>query len=210
MPDHFRVVANPFLFLDHEGQPAATFPLDPSHGAGARAWVGATIDRSLAADGKPKTRPRVRDRETVMTQKITRKDPNGRVRVETVRIGSAAAVRVVFAFDLSPQDVPPLEHYAKAVKRGELIAADARTAQRCGVAFVDPDAVLRASAEKAVAEHTRDLGEPPPVETWADNLRGYLPAPVVEPAALAEPTQAEPTITPAAAPDLITEPGGPA
>lgn len=161
-----RATPNPFSHLDHEGQPAGTFPFDPDHALGARRWVGARIDLSPAPDGKPKTRA------IAQPWDLTAKGMVGG-RMTSVRVGSTPDQRTVYAFDLSTagQPLPDSEHYARGVRHGDIIAADQTTAVRCSVKLVEMSTALRAAAAKAIAQWIAEQGEPPPVEAWPEALR---------------------------------------
>ncbi len=165
MPITLRVIPNPFAHLDHEGQPAGTYPFDPEHAGGSRRWVGARIDLSLASDGKPRTRA------VAQSWDLAAKATVGG-RAVSVRVGSAPDQRTVYAFDLSHegQPCPESEHYARGVRHGDIIAANAATAAHCGVRHVDPGTALRAAATKAIARWTAEQGAPPPVEAWPEAL----------------------------------------
>lgn len=183
MTEQLRVLPNPFAFLDHEGQPAGTFPFDPAHARGARRWVGARIDLSPASDGKPKTRPldRASHGDWSMRAKV-----DGQIR--TVRIAAASGQRTIFAFEIKePQPLPMSEHFVRGVKEGSLIAADVDTAKRCRVPFVDPVKALCAAAKKAIVDWTNTYGEPPNVDAWPEHLRAAAGLSDEEPVAVATP-----------------------
>jgi hypothetical protein len=173
-----RVVPNPFAFLDHEGLPAATFPIDPIHHSPDRRWVGAIVDRSLAADGLPKTRPLPQPGDLIAVIRDTRPGaaPDAMRRVHVDR---AERKRIVWAHAVDvtePHVVPISSHYLMGLRQGDLIAADEATAKAAnlikpGAPFVPPAQALRAAADKAITDWANTYGEPPDVDAWPDNLR---------------------------------------
>lgn len=165
MPTTLHVIPNPFTFLDEEGVPAAALPFDPEHGAGARRWVGATIDvgrtRILPQPGGGAGSP----------------IPfGGRQRLG---VGAAPSQRTFFSYTLEPQAVLDTAHYRNAIQRGDgVTAADEETARECGAAWRPWQDVLREAAAAAVAVWQRDHGAPPALDLWPANLRALLdPAP---------------------------------
>lgn len=177
-----RVFPNPFSALDHQGLPAGTYALDPTHGNGSRGWVGARVDRSPAADGSPKTRPLPQPGDL---QKTIR-SPDGSTRV--VHVDRAPRKRIVFAHDVEvATPVPDLPHYRFGLRGGNLLVGDAATAKIVGVPFTDPKAALKTAATRAIATWTKTYGEPAPVDTWPASLRAVagLDAPAPPPATVA-------------------------
>lgn len=201
-PTTLSAFPNPFVYLDHEGQPAGTFPFDPDHGGTSRRWVGARIDLSPATDGKPKTRaiPRPWDQMGKVSHRV-----DGKIVTSTTRVGSASDQRTVFAHEVeSPHILPNVEHYVRGVRSGDLIPADAATAGCAGLTFVEPVVALRAAAARAVDSWVADHGSPPPIASWPPALRALaeeVPAAVEEP--IAPPVEPDPAN---AAPSAITSP----
>ena len=187
MPTTLRVYPNPYKHLSADGLPQATFPFDPEHAPGARRWVGATIDRSPDHDGKPKTRA-IEKRTSADFTVVAKVDGQK----QRVTVKTEPEVRVVFAFDLSPQPVPETAHYLRGIRTGDLIPADVETSRAASVAFVDPAEALRTAAETAVAEWHAAHGAPPAIDTWPD----YLRAPLVPASAEEEAPVTPPVLTP--------------
>jgi hypothetical protein len=160
---------NPFKRLDHQGVPAATYPFDPSHSPDRR-WVGAAVDRSEGPDGLPRTRPLETEGD------LTAVLPKGRLKGKLVNVDRAPRKRIQFAFNLAaPEKLPPpgptQGHYLLGFREGSIIPGDMATALAAGVAFRDPRAVLRETAEAAIAKWKREHDEAgPDLSLWPANL----------------------------------------
>lgn len=151
-------VANPFIHLDEEGVPCGAFPFDPEHAAGARRWVGATIDA---------------------TRTVVRKRTDERFRAFGGRQTDMAPVqRTFFAYDLEPQKVLDNQHYRQAFAQGDLFPADEQTAREIGCQkFEPPSEALRRVCAATVAVWEREHGGPPRFEAWPANvLKIHQPA----------------------------------
>lgn len=70
-----------------------------------------------------------------------------------------------FVFSDAPVElecsVPDFAYFRNRVLEGALIAGDAATARKCGVAFVDPKKALEAAHDAAVAKFRSDYGIDP-------------------------------------------------
>lgn len=121
MPATLSVLPNPYAAIDAAGRPSGVVAMVTEAGDHVPLrWVGADLDRE-------------------QTRKLAPDDKSGRVSTpqETVWSFSAAAVTV-------PDDVQG--YYRHAVRTGDLIAADAATAKRCGVESFGPAASAAAKA----------------------------------------------------------------
>jgi len=166
------VIPCPFDFLDEEGVPAAALAFDPEHGAGARRWVGATIDV-----GRTRILP---ERGAAAGAPVAF---GGRQRTG---VGAAPSQRTFFAYSLEPQSVLDTAHYRGAIQRGDaVVPADEETARSCGAPWREPMAVLRERAAACVERWRADHGgTDPALDLWPANLRALLyppPAPPKEP-----------------------------
>jgi len=127
-----RVIPNPFGMVDHNGQPCCAVMMgEPFHVPyGAHRFVGA--QRVSATLVRPPT-------ETII----------GNVVHQTV----APDHDVVWEFSTDVVEVPEHPYYFEHVSRGDLIAADADTAKRCGISqFVDPRVLLAKAKDFARKE----------------------------------------------------------
>lgn len=143
-----QVYANPFGFIDADGNPACVVPMEASHGGGARRYVGAHIDMSKSQAPK------------VAMHRISRgpSKPVAEVAMELVRHP------VVFVFDPGIQTVPNSAYYREMVRDGALVAAGPATALLCGVQYIEPTKRLAEVKDKAARDWLALHGEPPP---WA-------------------------------------------
>lgn len=174
------VIPVPFDFLDEEGVPAAALAFDPEHGAGARRWVGATIDV-----GRTRILP---ERGGGAGSPVAF---GGRQRTG---VGAAPSQRTFFAYSLDAQPVLDTAHYRGAIQRGDAVTpADEATARACGVPFRDPMVVLRERCVAAVKQWRADYGADPAFDLWPANLRALLsPVPALvtlSPATAKEPSK---------------------
>ena len=158
-----RVVANPFVFLDHEGRPAAAVAFDTGDKliGQNRRHVGASHSAELIEERAP------------LTVSI---GPDGRPLIQGD--GRASRHDVWFEFSPEPQTVPDTLTHRRAMdpSRGgqpALLPADEATAARCGLAFVDPSLVIVETAKVRLAEHVADFGAIP---EWAHLHPSLLPA----------------------------------
>jgi hypothetical protein len=147
-----RVVANPFVHLDHEGRPAAAVGYDPVHHSPDRRHVAAKHSAELVEARHP---------------------------VDLVNVTGDARLPVHdiwFSFDADVQSIPDTDHYRRAMRPGlqgpALIPADESTAKAIGLPFVDPSHVIVETAKVALATYTADHGELP---DWAHLHPGLLP-----------------------------------
>jgi hypothetical protein len=159
------VIPCPFDFLDEEGVPAAALAFDPEHGAGARRWVGATIDV-----GRTRILP---ERGGGAGSPVAF---GGRQRTG---VGAAPSQRTFFSYSLEPQPVLDTAHYRGAIQRGDaVVPADEATARSCGAPWREPMDVLREHATAAVAKWRADhQGADPALDLWPANLRALLSPP---------------------------------
>lgn len=143
----FQVIPNPYRTLDGNGKPTQVFPCHQKHAPGKFVGATKTLD--------------VREKATF----VNVKSKSGAVRSEVASFDQSKAV---FSFSFDPVDVPAEgdvgAYYRRGVKTGDLIPANKKTADACGVAFVDPAEVLAAEKNKAAKEFSLQFGEMP---EWA-------------------------------------------
>ncbi len=176
-PVYLRVFPNPWAVIDHNGLPCGTVPFDPVHGGGARRWVGARIESAT-----PENKPRV------LMQKPVKKGG------APVRLMSEdEIIHPRWSFELTEPTLLPLHlYYLGAIRTGELLAADAATAELAGVKFIERDAALLAAFRAGVAKHEREHMTTLDVSRWPESLnlsalRADAPSP-----GTAKPTAAPP------------------
>lgn len=155
------VWANPYHALDHRGWLAGAVPLDPRHGGGVRAHVGASfvvlsIERRGASidDGRY-------DRQESCWRFFAEQDDKREV--------------------VLPLEVPvgPGRTYQQHIASGSLIK---------GSAEQPPLAELAKAREQAIADFTAAYGVPPPVAHWKKQypLDGEIAAYAKQPKATAK------------------------
>jgi hypothetical protein len=138
-----RVHPNPYLHLDHEGRPAGACPFDPDEHDGS----------SLRYVGA-----------TRVTTETRREDP---------RRGITAQHDYTWEFSKEAVVVPATDYYRRAIRSGELLAADVETFVEAGGArehFIEHPHALRHSKHGACARHKANHGEHPEAALahWAD------------------------------------------
>ncbi len=147
-----RVVCNPFAGLDHEGVPAGAFAFDPEHAAGARRWVGASID-------------------TERTKLVPLK-PTEMLKGKHVAFEPVPRQRTFYKFDLSPQTVLDTAHYRMGLRIGDIFAADEETSRKVGqLQFTPIEQALMAACEAALSRWKAAHGEMPNFELWPEHLK---------------------------------------
>lgn len=119
-----KVYPNPYKVYDHEGRPCNVVPFEPE-GDGV-----STFDSRKFVGAQLKV-------------KVLKKFPEGDAR-QTEQENT-------FEYQDDPVTVRDTPYYREALRRGDLIAADAETARKLGKKFVDPKKVLE--TEKAGAIH---------------------------------------------------------
>jgi hypothetical protein len=128
-----RVFANPYVHLDPSGRPCGACPVDPAHLPDRREWVGAWLDAERT--------------------KVLSTPEKGEVR--------APVQETIFAFSQDAIELPATPGYLDRIRSGELLAANAPTAQAAGIVFVAPDAALERARTAAVAAWRALYGEEP-------------------------------------------------
>jgi hypothetical protein len=129
-----RVVANPYLFVDHAGRLAGACPLDPDESAGERRFIGAEIDVELSR----------------IVEKRPANDPRG------------DRSDVVWKFFTDVVEIANTPMHRQHVRSGDVLAADERTHYACGAPgkFQEPSIVLAALRSAAIeawkAQHEGD------------------------------------------------------
>lgn len=124
-----RVYPNPYHHLDHEGRPCGVLPWEPE-------GDGVTTFDSRRFVG------------ATLQAVITKKFPKGDARQteqDTTFIFSDEAVQV--------NDTP---YYRRAIKSGEIFAADADTARRAAVPFMEPTLALT-NAKAGALHHLKNI-----------------------------------------------------
>ena len=144
IPRNLRVYANPYLAFDHEGRPASPVPFEPDMDNGD------THVRYVGA-----------------TRHVTE------LRKANENLGIPALHDHAWDFSPEPQLVPNTDYYRRAVKSGELIAADVQswTASGCDARlFAEPKTRLRYQKAGAQASHRAHHGvDSPAIEAhWAE------------------------------------------
>jgi hypothetical protein len=126
-----RVIANPFLALDHKARPCGAFPQEPSAVGTHSGYVGARIDRDKTVVHRSKHPGDIRE----------------------------PLQDTVYSFSSDPQEVPTTPYYAHAIRSGALFPADKQCADWAKVAFVEPGAALKAAEAAAEANFESLYGE---------------------------------------------------
>jgi hypothetical protein len=131
-----KVLPNPWTYIDHAGQPAGRLPPDPYEDSPSAGPVGA----------------RMTDVKEIQKAQMMR------VAGVDMEVGSAQHThRFVYAKD--PVSIPNTPYYRNAVKCGDLIAADSKTAALCGLKFEDPKSVLAKAKAAAIAKFDAETDE---------------------------------------------------
>lgn len=158
-----RVVANPFVALDHEGRPAAAVAFDTGdrHTGNARRLIAASFASELIE---------ARDPVTVGSDASGNKVVSGD--------GRKSRHDVWFSFSADAVIVPDSRHHRRALDpacggQPALLAADEDTARRIGQKFVNPSDVIVETAKVRLAEFVKDNGELP---EWAHLHAALLPS----------------------------------
>lgn len=136
-PTRLRVRANPFHTIDHLGRPAGLVPKEVTGGpTGAMSYVGARLAKTEPAD-IPGNEPPIKGEQRQLVE--------------------------VRTWEFSPDAVEVLitPYYLRAIADGDLLADDAFTASKAGIAFVPPADALAAARAKAVANWNATYGEDP-------------------------------------------------
>jgi hypothetical protein len=148
------VLPNPFLSLDGDGNFAHACPCASKHVAGSAQYVGATrtINVQVAS-------------EKVTWQSAAR--PGQKPRMATAITPERS--KAVYTFTTEPVELPDLPQYRKAIQSGDILAADVYTAQRAGIAFVEPREILARSRDIAAKQWAAEHGGEVP--SWALNTK---------------------------------------
>lgn len=154
MAKSLLVLPNPFLSLDGDGNPAHACPCDVKHVGSSAQYVGATRAIIVQVPSEPIT--------------VTSPGRPGQ-KPRTAKTETPERSKAVYTFSETPVEIPDLPQYRKAIQSGDIIAADAFTAQRAGVAFVDPREVLARSRDLAAKQWAADHGGELPA--WALNTK---------------------------------------
>ena len=144
----FSVVANPYCApLDHKGRPCGAVMVEQPPGIAIREFVGARIKSEYLEGPIQKGDLRSRRQDTV------------------------------FLFTAEPVKVPATPYYRRLVNTGQLFAADAPTARKCGIKaaeFKQPAELLKLARDAREAEYKANLGDraedapPQPVAEMSD------------------------------------------
>lgn len=135
-----KVLANPWLVIDSKGRPCGAVPCDPNeHDRVGRSYVGARVDRQ-------------------QTKLVP--DRFG----QAAQAGEARFARqdTVWAFLTEPVELPYTHYYADKVRKGQLFAADEKSAVACGIAaknFQEPGKLLDEAKAAAIADFVAHYGE---------------------------------------------------
>lgn len=134
------VLPNPWSYIDHKGRPAGRFPYETTDGVMPD---GRTIGSHIA------TAEEVRAAKTV------------RVAGFSFQL-SVADHDIQIAYSAEPTTVPNTQYYRKAIVRGDLIAADIKTATLSGIAAKDFESYskhIESKRAQAIAEFDAANGE---------------------------------------------------
>lgn len=131
-----KVLPNPWQYIDHFGQPAGRLPPDPYEDSPSAGPVGA----------------RMTDVKEVQKAQMMR------VAGVDMEVGSAQHTHR-FVYAKEPVSIPNTPYYRNAVKCGDLVAADSKTASLCGVKFEDPKSVLAKAKAAAIAKFDAETDE---------------------------------------------------
>ena len=131
MSRSLKVRTNPFHAWGPLGQPSGVVTADPSLDPSTRSFVGVTLaSAELVREGS--TEP-----------------------------GALNRPRYSYRYDFVDGDIeiPDTAYYRRRIMSGELLAADAATAKRVGIEFVDPEQLRYAAELAAKAAVDEALGE---------------------------------------------------
>jgi hypothetical protein len=109
------VLPNPWVYIDHKGRPAGRFPYESADGVPTD---GRTIGSHIASAEEVKAAKRIK------------------IAGFTFQL-SAADHDIQVAYSEEPVTVPNTQYYRKAISRGDLIAADVKSATLSGIAAAD-------------------------------------------------------------------------
>ncbi len=93
------------------------------------------------------------------------------------KLGKEARYDRFFEFTEEKVEIPNTDYYRRAIKSGQLIAADEETAKLCGFykgEYLDPKAVLETEKKEALKRFRAERGEDPPcfpgeqIKAWDD------------------------------------------
>lgn len=148
-----KVYANPYKTLDGEGRPCHVLPYEPE-GDGVKTFD----DRRFVG--------------ATLKVKVLEKFPDGDPR-QTVQENT-------FVFSDEPALVKDTPYYRHALKRGDILPADAETARLAGLKFVEPKEALAAHRDAAVQvfENVEKHEETP--EKAPDTLKSHAFGPMAE------------------------------
>lgn len=131
-----RVMPNPFVAFDRDGDPCAVVPRDPDDGGGPLQFVGARLDRERTKKLQDFGRSKFGDNERFEIRSAKQSTKYSYMGVASDDRGLAAQLATK-----DPIDLPSTKYYKARLKEGSLIPADEATAKRVGLQFV-PVAVL--------------------------------------------------------------------
>lgn len=134
------VLPNPWTYIDHKGRPAGRFPYESADGVPTD---GRTIGSHIASA------------EEIQAAKTVR------IAGQTFQL-SAADHDIQVAYSSDPVTVPNTQYYRKAISRGDLIAADVRSATLSGIAqkdFESYDKHIDAKRAQAIADFDAANGD---------------------------------------------------
>ncbi len=137
-----RVLANPYSFIDADGEPQGVYPDEPDVAGGGRRFVAADFDYE----------------RTKLLEEFKSNDPRRLAHV-------APRQTTKFAFATEPVPRPKSKHYRDGIRTGCLIACDADSAAFAGVDFLAPDKALARERNRAAAQWRANYGTPAPFET---------------------------------------------
>lgn len=141
-----KVYANPYHQLDHLGRPSCVLPFEPE-GDGVRTF---DARRFVGATLKAK-----------VLEKFPPGDPRQNVQENT------------FEFSDEPTTVKATAYYLGALRRRELIPADAETARYANVKYVDPSELLEKLRAEAVLYWEKVEKHEETSEKAPDHLTGH-------------------------------------
>jgi hypothetical protein len=124
-----KVYPNPWVYIDHRGRPAGRLPPDPHEDSPSAGPVGAALTEVVEIKKATQMRVAGVDMETSQAQHDHR-----------------------FVYSKVPVSIPNTPYYRYAVKCGDLVAADSKTASLCGIKFEDAEKVLAKAKADAVAK----------------------------------------------------------
>jgi hypothetical protein len=148
-PRVLRVCTNPFRSTDPQGRPCHVVqldPMDPRYPRDARGWRGEVGSRILSAE-EVRPAPAGRDKDGhELTLQAARHDR-------------------VWGFRREPLELPLTDYYRRAVRDGDLLAADEESARLCGVPFADPEVVRFETQRATGASDAEWLDAPAPLDS---------------------------------------------